>query len=73
VRINELICHRRQAEFLKFRNTPEWDVAATSVDHEVHAEAEVVKVLDERIEFKVSAHDESQRRFGHRGTGKGFR
>jgi predicted thioesterase len=28
--------------------------------HEVHAEAEVVKVLGKRIEFKVSAHDETE-------------
>jgi fluoroacetyl-CoA thioesterase len=28
--------------------------------YEVHAEAEVVKVLGKRIEFKVSAHDETE-------------
>ena len=28
--------------------------------HEVHAEAEVVKVDGKRIEFKVSAHDETE-------------
>ena len=28
--------------------------------HEVHAETEVVKVLGKRIEFKVSAHDETE-------------
>ena len=30
----------------------------TPLGHEVHAEAEVVKVDGKRIEFKVSAHDE---------------
>jgi fluoroacetyl-CoA thioesterase len=33
-------------------------LAATPVGHEVHAEAEVVKVEGTRIEFKVSASDE---------------
>jgi len=32
----------------------------TPVGHEVHAEAEVVKVEGKRIEFKVSAHDETE-------------
>jgi fluoroacetyl-CoA thioesterase len=32
-------------------------MAATPVGHEVRAEAEVVKVHGNRIEFKVSAHD----------------
>ena len=35
-------------------------MAATPVGHEVHAEAEVVKALGKRIEFKVSAHDETE-------------
>ena len=35
-------------------------LAATPVGHEVHAEAEVVKVHGKRIEFKVSAHDETE-------------
>jgi fluoroacetyl-CoA thioesterase len=35
-------------------------LAATPVGHEVRAEAEVVKVQGKRIEFKVSAHDETE-------------
>jgi fluoroacetyl-CoA thioesterase len=35
-------------------------LAATPVGHEVRAEAEVVKVHGNRIEFKVSAHDETE-------------
>jgi fluoroacetyl-CoA thioesterase len=35
-------------------------LAATPVGHEVRAEAEVVKVEGKRIEFKVSAHDETE-------------
>jgi fluoroacetyl-CoA thioesterase len=35
-------------------------LAATPVGHEVRAEAEVVKVAGKRIEFKVSAHDETE-------------
>jgi fluoroacetyl-CoA thioesterase len=35
-------------------------LAATPVGHEVRAEAEVVKVLGKRIEFKVSARDETE-------------
>jgi fluoroacetyl-CoA thioesterase len=35
-------------------------LAATPVGHEVRAEAEVVKVHGKRIEFKVSAHDETE-------------
>jgi predicted thioesterase len=57
-RISELIWVRRQAEFRKFRSRPER--AATPPGYEVHAEAEVVKVLGKRIEFKVSAHDETE-------------
>jgi fluoroacetyl-CoA thioesterase len=34
--------------------------AATPVDHEVHAAAEVIKVDGARIEFKVSASDEME-------------
>jgi fluoroacetyl-CoA thioesterase len=34
--------------------------AATPVGHEVRAEAEVVKVEGKRIEFKVSASDETE-------------
>src|SRR3954464_591774 len=33
-------------------------LAATPVGHDVHADAEVVKVDGKRIEFKVSARDE---------------
>ena len=35
-------------------------LAATPVGHEVRAEAEVVKVEGKRIEFKVSASDETE-------------
>jgi len=35
-------------------------LAATPVGHEVRAEAEVVKVEGKRIEFKVSARDETE-------------
>src|ERR1700709_2178618 len=35
-------------------------LAATPVGHEVHADAEVTKVDGKRIEFKVSAHDETE-------------
>jgi fluoroacetyl-CoA thioesterase len=35
-------------------------LAATPVGHEVRAEAEVVKVQGKRIEFKVSARDETE-------------
>jgi len=35
-------------------------LAATPVDHDVRAEAEVVKVEGKRIEFKVSARDETE-------------
>src|ERR1700712_2244849 len=35
-------------------------LAATPVGHEVRADAEVVKVDGKRIEFKVSAHDETE-------------
>jgi fluoroacetyl-CoA thioesterase len=35
-------------------------LAATPVGHEVRAEAEVVKVEGKKIEFKVSAHDETE-------------
>jgi len=35
-------------------------LAATPVGHEVRAEAEVVNVEGKRIEFKVSAHDETE-------------
>src|SRR5256884_9892213 len=35
-------------------------LAATPVGHEVQAEAEVVKVEGKRIEFKVSARDETE-------------
>ena len=35
-------------------------LAATPLGHEVRAEAEVVKVEGKRIEFKVSAHDETE-------------
>src|SRR5512133_204963 len=35
-------------------------LAATPVGHEVRAEAEVVKVHGKRIEFKVSARDETE-------------
>src|SRR5258708_38275082 len=35
-------------------------LAATPVGHDVRAEAEVVKVEGNRIEFKVSAHDEPE-------------
>jgi fluoroacetyl-CoA thioesterase len=35
-------------------------MAATPVGHEVRAEAEVVKVQGKRIEFKVSARDETE-------------
>jgi Fluoroacetyl-CoA-specific thioesterase len=58
VRDIEVICPRRQAEFLKFRNGSERALAP--LGHEVHAETEVVKVLGKRIEFKVSAHDETE-------------
>jgi fluoroacetyl-CoA thioesterase len=45
-------------------------LAATPVGHEVHAEAEVVKVEGKRIEFKVSASDEIEEigRGTHRRT-----
>src|SRR5258707_11731589 len=35
-------------------------LAATPVGHTVRAEAEVIKVEGKRIEFKVSAHDETE-------------
>jgi fluoroacetyl-CoA thioesterase len=35
-------------------------LAATPVDHDVRAEAEVIKVDGKRIEFKVSASDEME-------------
>jgi fluoroacetyl-CoA thioesterase len=35
-------------------------LAATPVDHDVRAEAEVVKIEGKRIEFKVSARDETE-------------
>jgi fluoroacetyl-CoA thioesterase len=35
-------------------------LAATPVGHEVRAEAEVVKVEGKRVEFKVSARDETE-------------
>jgi fluoroacetyl-CoA thioesterase len=35
-------------------------LAATPVGHDVRADAEVVKVDGKRIEFKVSAHDETE-------------
>jgi predicted thioesterase len=58
VRDIEVICPRRQAKFLKFRNRPRG--TRHPLGHEVHAEAEVVKVEGKRIEFKVSAHDETE-------------
>ena len=45
------------------RSAPPIDVrhlAATPVGHEVRADAEVVKVEGKRIEFKVSARDETE-------------
>jgi fluoroacetyl-CoA thioesterase len=61
-------------------------LAATPVGHDIRAEAEVIDIKGKRIEFKVSAHDETEeigngihermvidlRSFNARLAGKGF-